>query len=55
VVPGECGVLTLEAVSADIHRLLAEQACVVLVDSGGMERTGRVCDFMNFVEDFTGR
>lgn len=45
----------LLAVSADIHGLLAEQACVVLVDSGGMQRTGRVCEFMDFVEDFASR
>lgn len=41
---------TLEAVSADIHRLLRKKICVVLIDSGGVERTGQLCKFMNFVE-----
>jgi hypothetical protein len=42
---------TLEAVAVDLHRLLAQNLCIVLMDSGGETRVRRVCEFINFVED----
>jgi hypothetical protein len=42
---------TLDAVSKDIYRVLDQKLSVILIDSGGQTRTGRVCAFMNFLED----
>jgi hypothetical protein len=42
---------TLEAVASDILRELSAGSSVVLIDSGGQERTARVCGYMGFVED----
>ncbi|MCH7748092.1 MAG: hypothetical protein IH939_08340 [Acidobacteria bacterium] len=42
---------TLEAVAHDINALLSTGRTVVLVDSGGQERTGKVCKYMGAVED----
>ena len=40
----------LNAIEADIRDLIAVGRTVVVVDSGGMERTGRVCRHMNATE-----
>jgi hypothetical protein len=42
---------TVEAVSSDAVRELSIGRTVVLVDSGGEQRTGQVCRFMDLVED----
>ena len=42
---------TLEAVANDVNRCLAEGRTVILVDSGGQERTGQVCRFMKLHQD----
>lgn len=42
---------TLRAVESEISRLLFEGSTVVLMDSGGIERTGQVCKHMGFVEN----
>ncbi len=42
---------TLRAVADGILRLLSESRTVILMDSGGQERTGRVCGHMGFVEN----
>lgn len=42
---------TLEAVASDIKRLLSAGRTVVLLDSGGQQRTGSVCTYMSAVED----
>jgi hypothetical protein len=41
---------TIEAVSADIHQLLNQKRTVILVDSGGITRTGQICNSSSFVE-----
>lgn len=41
---------TLSNVAADITRLLADGRTVVLVDSGGQQRSGQICRFMKAVE-----
>ena len=45
---------TLEAAATDISRLLSEGRTVVLMDSGGQERTGQVCTYMGAIEDSRG-
>ena len=42
---------TLRAVADGILRLLSEGRTVILMDSGGQERTGQVCGHMGFVEN----
>lgn len=42
---------TLRAVECEIFRLLSEGRTVVLMDSGGIERTRQVCVHMGFVEN----
>jgi hypothetical protein len=42
---------TLAAVASDILNLLSEGRTVVLVDSGGMQRTGQVCRHLGAIED----
>ncbi len=42
---------TLEAVSAEIKQLISMGRTVVVVDSAGAERTGRVCTHMGAKED----
>jgi hypothetical protein len=42
---------TLDAVASDIGRLLSAARTVVLIDSGGQQRTGMVCNQMRAVED----
>lgn len=42
---------TLRAVEWEISRLLSEGKTVVLMDSGGTERTRQVCMHMGFVEN----
>lgn len=39
------------AVSADIRACLDQGLCVVLMDSGGVTRTGQVCSQLGYVED----
>jgi hypothetical protein len=41
---------TLEAVAREIGQLLSEGRTVILVDSGGKERSGCVCAYMGFIE-----
>jgi hypothetical protein len=41
---------TIRAVSADIHRLLEQKQTVVLVDSGGITRTGQICNSEFFLK-----
>lgn len=41
---------TLDAVVSDITNLLTEGRTVVLIDSGGQTRTGRVCNYMGAAE-----
>jgi hypothetical protein len=41
----------LAAISEKISHLLAQHCIVVLMDSGGEQRTGEVCRHMGFVED----
>jgi hypothetical protein len=41
----------LDAVAADIRKLLSAGRTVVLIDSGGQTRTGVVCNHMRAVED----
>lgn len=41
----------LKAIVADIERLLSEGRTVVLIDSGGETRSGKVCKHMDLVED----
>ena len=41
----------LVALAADVDCLLAAGRTVILVDSGGETRTGRVCRYLNLVED----
>jgi len=43
---------TLGAAKSSILRLLSEDRTVILIDSGGMERTEQVCTHMGFIEDF---
>ena len=45
---------TLAAVASDIAKLLSEGRTVVLMDSGGQERTGQVCKHMGAIEDSRG-
>jgi hypothetical protein len=40
---------TLKAVAADIQRLTSEGKTVVLMDSGGVTRTGSVCSYMHAI------
>ena len=42
---------TLAAVASDILRLLSEGRTVVLMDSGGVQRTGQVCKYLGAIED----
>ena len=42
---------TLAAVASDILKLLSEGRTVVLVDSGGIQRTGQVCRHLGASED----
>jgi hypothetical protein len=42
---------TLHAVADEIFRLLLQGRMVILMDSGGQERTGQVCEYMGFVEN----
>ena len=42
---------TLAAIASDISNLLSEGRTVVLVDSGGLQRTGQVCKHMGAIED----
>jgi hypothetical protein len=44
----------LTKVSADISRHLHSGRTVVVMDSGGMERTGQVCSYLQAAEDFSG-
>src|SRR5579883_280394 len=39
---------TVNAIAADLGRLLDGKACVLLIDSGGCTRTGQVCKHMGF-------
>lgn len=41
---------TLAAVASDISKFLSEGRTVVVVDSGGVERTGQVCKHMGAIE-----
>ena len=45
---------TLEAAASDIAKLLSEGRTVVLMDSGGEQRSGQVCTHMGAVEDSRG-
>ena len=42
---------TLEAVSIDINKLASAGRTVILIDSGGVTRTGAVCRHISAVED----
>jgi len=42
---------TLQAVKTDILDRLAAGRTVILMDSGGEQRTGQVCKYMGFIED----
>lgn len=42
---------TLERIATDVQRLLEERRTIVLVDSGGETRTGKVCRYLGLVED----
>jgi hypothetical protein len=42
---------TLTAIAADVNRLLTDGRTVVLVDSGGQQRTGTVCKYLGLIED----
>ena len=42
---------TLRAVACEVSRLLSAGRTVVLMDSGGQDRTGQVCRQMGFVEN----
>lgn len=42
---------TLRAVASDVLRELSAGRTVVLIDSGGEQRTGQVCRYMGFIED----
>lgn len=42
---------TLDAIVSDMGKLLSEGRTVVLIDSGGQQRTGAVCHKMRAVED----
>lgn len=42
---------TMDAVVCDISRLLSEGRTVILMDSGGVSRTGSVCRQMGFIKD----
>jgi hypothetical protein len=46
---------TLQKISADIRNFLELGATVVLVDSGGETRTGKVCTSLGLQEKFTSR
>ncbi len=45
---------TLEAAASDVSRLLLEGRTVVLMDSGGVARSGQVCKHMGAIEDSRG-
>ena len=45
---------TLQAVKTDILDRLAAGRTVILMDSGGEQRTGQVCRYMRFIEDSRG-
>jgi hypothetical protein len=40
---------TVCQIADGITRLLDQNACVLLMDSGGCQRTGQVCEYMDFV------
>jgi hypothetical protein len=42
---------SLSAIAEDVNRLLADGHTVVLVDSGGQQRTGKVCEYLGLIED----
>ncbi len=42
---------SLSAIAEDVNRLLEAGRAVVLVDSGGVQRSGQVCKHLGFVED----
>ncbi len=44
---------TLDAIKADIERLIKNGCKVVVVDSGGLQRTGKVGRYMGAKEDFS--
>jgi len=44
---------TLEAIKKDVDRLLAGGRTVVIMDSGGEQRTGKVAEYLGLVEDIT--
>jgi hypothetical protein len=46
---------TLEAVSTEIRELASAGRTVVLIDSGGLTRTGMVCRHISAVEDSSSR
>ena len=43
--------VTRRAAACEISRLLSAGRTVMLMDSGGMERTRQVCEHMGFVEN----
>jgi hypothetical protein len=45
--------VTLEAVASDMRRLMSEGTVVVLVNSGGLQRTGQICRYIGATEDFS--
>ena len=44
---------TLDTAAADIRRLVLEGRTVIVVDSGGVTRSGKVCRHTGAVEDFS--
>ena len=42
---------TLEAIAVDVLKLMSAGRTVVVVDSGGQERTKKVCEYIKAVED----
>ena len=44
---------TLDTVAADFHNLADAGRTVVIMDSGGNDRTGRVCKYLNATQVFS--